>query len=64
MGVVVRHWLARQLADPTSALHAHGFAFLWWGVCTDDTVKLAAAFACFVGGGSIDLVQTFLSKRP
>lgn len=58
----VRDFLAAQLADPTSALHLHGFLFLWWGMFTDDTVKLAAAFACFVGGGTIDLVQLFLKK--
>jgi len=55
-------WVKAQLADPTSALHFHGFVFLWWGMFTDDTVKLSAAFACFVGGGTIDLVQTFLNR--
>lgn len=58
----VRDFLAAQLGDPTALLHLHGFLLLWWGAAVDDPLKLAAAFACFVGGGTIDLVQLFLKK--
>jgi hypothetical protein len=60
----------KQLTDPTNLLHLHGF--IWLNVAGYHALSstplpnlgllFAAAFGSFATGGTIDLVQLFLSR--
>ncbi len=62
-------WVKAQLTDPTSGLHAIGFATLvtecvkhWISGHPVDGGTIAAAMGCFVTGGVMDYSQARLAK--